>query len=233
MNATETAVSSSLSVRNLTKSFPRAGEPLVVLSDLDLDLSGGDAIAIMGPSGSGKSTLLNILGTLDAPTSGEVRIDDENAFDRSEKDLARFRNQKIGFVFQEHHLMPQLSVLENVLLPTIAFPDASANGTDQRATELLERVGLSERTRHTPAELSGGERQRVAIARALINQPSLLLADEPTGNLDQTTAESVADLLVEVQRDRGCAMVVVTHSPALAKRFGRIADMNDGKLIER
>jgi lipoprotein-releasing system ATP-binding protein len=184
----------------------------------------------MGPSGSGKSTLLNILGTLEAPSSGRVKIEETDPFSLPERQLARFRNHRIGFIFQEHHLLPQCSVLENVLMPTLA--DRSAGNGTNRARELIERVGLEGRLDHRPAELSGGERQRVAIARALVNRPVLLLADEPTGNLDGKTAHNVADLLVQVHEETHAALIVVTHSESLAKRFAGQLRLVDGLLAK-
>ena len=218
-----------LQVESIEKQFPTRSGPLDVLRGVSFSLDTGQAAAIMGPSGSGKSTLLNILGTLEAPTKGRLMIDQRNPFELSEKDLARFRNQRIGFVFQEHHLLPQCSVLENVLLPTLASPgNDDATG---RAKKLLDRVGLADRLDHRPAELSGGERQRVAIARALINRPALLLADEPTGNLDRTTADKVGTLLSEMHREEGTTLIVVTHSPELARRFERVYRVEDGTLV--
>jgi lipoprotein-releasing system ATP-binding protein len=194
-----------------------------------LELSRGQNLAIVGPSGSGKSTLLNIIGTLDTPTEGSVTLAGCDPFTLSEPELARFRNQQIGFVFQDHHLLPQCSVLENVLLPTIAAGTPGPEVFD-RARMLLGRVGLSERLDHLPAELSGGERQRVAIARALICRPALLLADEPTGNLDRATAHTIGDLLLELQRLEGTMMIVVTHSGELAQRMARQLEINEGTL---
>ncbi|HET6879928.1 MAG TPA: ABC transporter ATP-binding protein, partial [Pirellulales bacterium] len=182
-----------LAVRDITKEFPTRAEPLVVLRGCSFELARGENLAILGPSGSGKSTLLQIVGTLDAPTSGEVLLGGDDPFQLSEPRLAKFRNERIGFVFQDHHLLPQCSVLENVLLPTLAGGGATQEAFE-RARMLLERVGLTARLDHRPAELSGGERQRVAIARALIRQPMLLLADEPTGNLDRSTANAIGDL---------------------------------------
>ena len=221
----------TLSAESICKSFPARGRELVILRDITLTLNAGESAAIMGPSGSGKSTLLNILGTLEPPTSGRVTLDGTDPFDLPERELARFRNRRVGFIFQEHHLLPQCSVLENVLLPTLAQKhEVEGNGLD-RARTLLGRVGLSDRLDHRPGELSGGERQRVAIARALINRPSLLLADEPTGNLDRSTAVTVADLLVEVHREEGAILIVVTHSDGLAERFARRWELNDGRLV--
>ncbi len=227
----DSAVPATLQADSVTKSFPTRSGELVILTDVSLALSAGESAAIMGSSGSGKSTVLNILGTLESPSGGTVRIDGKDPFALSDGDLARFRNRLIGFIFQEHHLLPQCSVLENVLVPTLA----DGKNTDQlaRAKELLERVGLSHRLDHRPAELSGGERQRVAIARALINRPAVVLADEPTGNLDAKTAGSVVDLLMEVYREANVVLLVVTHSETLATRFDARFDLVDGSLIKR
>ena len=215
----------------LTKSYPTPAEPLVVLDGVDLRVAGGESLAILGPSGSGKSTLLAILGTLDEPTSGEVTLDGVDPFSLAEAELARFRAKHVGFVFQEHYLLPQCSVLENVLVPLLSDGAATSDDAD-RARELLERVGLGERLTHRPAELSGGERQRAAIARALIRDPALLLADEPTGALDGRTAESVGDLLLELQGDRDGMLVVVTHSTDFAARMARQSRLSEGRLEE-
>lgn len=220
-----------LIVRDITKEYPTRGEPLVILRGVSLDLDVGNNLAILGPSGSGKSTLLHILGTLDSPTSGTVMLKGQDPFSLDEKGLSQFRNRHIGFVFQEHHLLPQLSVLENVLLPTIAEGTPS-EGQVQRARTLLDRVGLSQRLEHRPAELSGGERQRVAVARSLINQPDVLLADEPTGNLDRTNAISIGKLLLELQQQEKMMLVVVTHSTELATLFQRRWDLDEGRLKE-
>lgn len=222
-------MSDILTAKSIDKTYTLGGSDLVVLRGVNISLEAGVAVAVMGPSGCGKSTLLNICGTLDAPSGGRVAIDGIDPFALAEQELARFRNQRIGFVFQEHHLLPQCSVLENVLLPTLV---AAGDGSRiARARALLERVGLAERIEHRPAELSGGERQRVAIARALVNEPLLLLADEPTGNLDAKTAESVADLLIEIHRDRNCALMVVTHSERLAARLDVRMSLADGTLL--
>ena len=220
----------SLAVEKLSKAFPTAGEPLRVLADLSLSLASGQSMAIVGPSGSGKSTLLQILGTLDKPDSGQVRIDDVDPFALGDKDLAAFRNRHVGFVFQDHHLLPQLTVIENVLVPALAAGKPSA-ADGQRAVELLESVGLSGRTGHLPGELSGGERERVAIARALLMQPSLILADEPTGNLDRRTADSVTQLLLRLQQESGAVLICVTHSDSLAAAMGEHRELVDGKLV--
>jgi lipoprotein-releasing system ATP-binding protein len=221
----------TLRIQNISKSYPTRAEPLVVLRDVSFELAAGGNLAILGPSGSGKSTLLNILGTLEPPTAGRVTIDDQDPAQFDEPRLAAFRNRRIGFVFQEHHLLPQCSVLENVLVPTVAAgPTTSAS--IERAKMLLDRVGLSSRLDHRPAELSGGERQRVALARALINQPSLLLADEPTGNLDQTTADTVGRLLLDLHQQEQMMLVVVTHSLRLAGLMSRRMQLDQGRLQE-
>jgi lipoprotein-releasing system ATP-binding protein len=200
-----------------------------VLRDVSLELRPGEATAVMGPSGSGKSTLLHILGTLDRPTRGTVLLGEQDPFALSEPRLADFRNRSIGFIFQDHHLLPQCSVLENVLIPTLAGRDDRAK-VRAWALKLLERVGLSERLNHRPAELSGGERQRVAVARALIHHPPLLLADEPTGNLDRVKADEIGRLLLDLHQEEQTILVVVTHSRRLADLFPRVAVMEDGRL---
>ena len=223
--------SPDLLITALCKSYPTAGGDLSVLRDVDLQMSRGDAIAITGPSGSGKSTLLYILGTLDQPTSGSVRILDQEPCSLGAAETARFRNSTVGFIFQDHHLVPQCSVLENVLIPTLAGTGTSSDA-ESRARLLLERVGLGQRLTHRPAELSGGERQRVAVCRALINRPSLLLADEPTGNLDRASAQEVGSLLLELARDQHCMLITVTHSAELAGRFPRHMELRDGRLVD-
>ncbi len=217
-----------LEAAGVSKDYPTPRGSLAVLSDVTLSLSRGDAIAIMGPSGSGKSTLLYILGALEPPTSGTVTLDGRNPFELSETELARFRNRQIGFLFQDHCLLPQCTVLENVLLPTLVA-DSGVRYAD-RARELLEQVGLAERLDHRPAELSGGEKQRVALARALVTEPLLLLCDEPTGNLDRRSAETVAELLVEQHRRRRNILVVVTHSAELAARLPARFELLDQRL---
>jgi lipoprotein-releasing system ATP-binding protein len=206
-----------LEINRLYKSYPMPRGQLEVLSDISLSLARGDAASIMGPSGSGKSTLLYILGALEAPTSGTVTLDGRNPFELPEKQLAAFRNKQVGFVFQDHCLLPQCSVLENVLVPTLVAD--SRNGSRDRARAMLEQVGLKERLDHLPGELSGGEQQRVALARALIREPLLLLCDEPTGNLDRASAETVASMLLDLQRGRQTILIVVTHNPDLAAKF--------------
>jgi lipoprotein-releasing system ATP-binding protein len=219
----------SLHVQHLAKDYPTRGGALSVLREVNLDLERGDALAVMGPSGSGKSTLLHILGTLDRPTRGDLRLDGRDPFALSERALADFRNRHIGFVFQDHHLLPQCSVMENVLIPTLVARDNRA-AMKTWARQLLDRVGLSDRLEHRPAELSGGERQRVAVARALIHRPVLLLADEPTGNLDRRTAESIGKLLLDLHREENTILMVVTHSLELADLFPRMLVMEDGSL---
>jgi lipoprotein-releasing system ATP-binding protein len=223
-------VNMSLSVEHVDKEFPTRSGTLAVLRDVNLSVANGESLAIMGPSGSGKSTLLHIVGTLDAPTRGRVTLDGTDPFTLPERRLAVFRNRHIGFVFQDHHLLPQCTVLENVLIPTLVAGEGTATGNSEDARRLLERVGLSDRLDHRPAELSGGERQRAAIARALIRRPRLLLADEPTGNLDRKTAHAVGELLVELHQQEGTILIVVTHSPQLAGLFPRRAEMGDGCL---
>jgi lipoprotein-releasing system ATP-binding protein len=219
----------SLILQNLCKSYPTRSGELSVLRDVNLTLGPAEALAILGPSGSGKSTLLYLLGTLERPTSGTYKLGAQEPFRLSDRGLAHFRNRSIGFIFQDHHLLPQCSVLENVLIPVLAGGMANA---EARARELLARVGLSERLEHRPAELSGGERQRVAVARALIHQPLLLLADEPTGNLDRKTAQTVGELLMELHKQEKTMLIVVTHSPELAKLLPRRMEMLDGALVD-
>ena len=221
-----------LVVDQIVKEFPTPGEPLRILAGVSLKLSRGENLAIVGPSGSGKSTLLSILGTLEPPTSGRVRLLGQDPFALDEAALANFRSRQIGFVFQEHYLLPQCTVLENVLVPFLA--DGVATDIDaQHAQQLLDRVGLSERLDHRPAELSGGERQRVAIARALVREPTLLLADEPTGNLDRTTAQAITQLLLEMQTEASTILIVVTHSAPLAAALGRRMELDAGQLVPR
>jgi lipoprotein-releasing system ATP-binding protein len=219
----------SLHVESLGKDYPTRSGPLSVLRGISLDLRRGDSLAVMGPSGSGKSTFLHILGTLDKPTAGWVILDGKDPFTLPEPQLADFRNKNVGFVFQDHHLLPQCSVLENVLIPTLVG-DNERGAAAERARQLLDRVGLSARLDHRPAELSGGERQRVAVARALIRKPVLLLADEPTGNLDRQSARAVGQLLQELPREQNTMLVVVTHSQELADSFPRTLLMDDGRL---
>jgi lipoprotein-releasing system ATP-binding protein len=217
-----------LTVSKLSKDYATPRGPLPVLSNVSLTLNRGDAVSIMGPSGSGKSSLLYILGALEPPSSGEVMLDGQNPFELPEQALAGFRNRAVGFVFQDHCLLPQLSVMENVLAPTLVA--RSEKGYEPRARTLLEQVGLGERLDHRPAELSGGEKQRVALARALINQPQLLLCDEPTGNLDRASGEAVAQLLFALHQQQQTILVVVTHNPELAARFPTRFELRDRQL---
>ena len=217
-----------LEVKNVAKDYPTPRGPLSVLAGISLQLSRGEAAAIMGPSGSGKSTLLHILGALDTPSSGTVTLDGASPFELDEKQLAAFWNEKVGFVFQDHCLLPQCSVLENVLTPTLVA--RSTNNSSGRARALLDQVGLAERLDHRPAELSGGEKQRVALARALINEPTLLLCDEPTGNLDARSADVVASLLLELHARQKTILVVVTHNAELAARFPVRYEMVDQSI---
>ncbi len=219
-----------LVAESLSKEYAGANGPLGVLREVSFRLSQGESASVTGPSGSGKSTLLNILGALEPPTAGRVKLGDRDPFVLGEAELAAYRNRSVGFVFQDHLLLPQCSVLENVLVPTLVVPHEPA--VLQRARELLDHVGLAERLEHRPAELSGGERQRVAIARALINRPLLLLADEPTGNLDATTAATVADLLLELHRQEQTILIIVTHNPALAERCARRFELVEGRMRE-
>jgi lipoprotein-releasing system ATP-binding protein len=220
---------SELIVDQVRKEFPTRAEPLVVLKGASLKLAAGENAAILGPSGSGKSTLLHIIGGLDRPTSGQVLLAGENPATLDEKQLAHFRNRHIGFVFQDHYLLPQLSVLENVLVPALAEGAPSAEIV-ARAKHLLESVGLGQRLDHRPAELSGGERQRAGVARALLLKPILLLADEPTGNLDRTNANSIGRLLIDLQQQEQTMLLVVTHSTELATLMQRRYELDDGHL---
>jgi lipoprotein-releasing system ATP-binding protein len=222
-----------LVVDRVSKSYPTPRGNLAIVTDVSLRLSRGDAIAIMGPSGSGKSTLLYMVGALEPPSSGTVTLDGANPFALNDRQQAAFRNRHIGFVFQDHSLLPQCSVLENVLTPTLVAPSAergAAAGDTARARQLLEQVGLSGRLDHRPGELSGGEKQRAAVARALIRNPVLLLCDEPTGNLDAASADAVARLLLDLHAAQNTILVVVTHSAALAQRFPVRYEMTGGTL---
>jgi len=221
----------SLTVQALCKTYNSGENRLEVLKDLSLRMTSGESLAVVGPSGSGKSTLLQILGTLDEPDSGSVDLAGTDPFVLSEKRLAEFRNAQIGFIFQDHHLLPQLTVLENVLIPALASGSAEANDFEH-AEDLIQRVGLGDRITHLPGQLSGGERERVAIARALFRDPVLILADEPTGNLDRKTAEIITALLLELQKQSGAMLIAVTHNDALAAAMSRRAELVDGKLQE-
>ena len=245
-----------LKLTQVTKRYAAAGgaDAVAVLDAVSFEVRRGQSLAIVGPSGSGKSTLLQILGTLDRPTSGRVELEGRDLATLDERQLAGVRNAQLGFVFQSHFLLPQCSVLENVLVPTLAsvgpasrrspsedHPEKPKTGAtpvppeqpDARARRLLDRVGLGHRLQHRPGQLSGGERQRVAVVRALINQPALLLADEPTGALDHASATALGQLLVELNREEGVTLIVATHAPDLARRMGGVMELLDGKLVER
>jgi lipoprotein-releasing system ATP-binding protein len=217
-----------LTAREVSKSFSLGRRELPVLRGVSFRLRAGETLAVVGPSGSGKSTLLHVLGTLERPDAGTVTLAGTDLYSLAEEALARLRNERIGFVFQDHYLLPQYSLLENVLMPALAFRRERA-GARQRAAELLARVGLADRLRHRPAELSGGERQRAAIARALLNRPALLLCDEPTGSLDHATAAAATDLLFELQRQEGAMLIVATHNDELAARCARRLQLRDGQ----
>jgi lipoprotein-releasing system ATP-binding protein len=219
-------------VRGVTKRYPAQSlDTPDVLRDLSLTVHTGDALAIVGPSGSGKSTLLNLIGTLDHPTRGQVIIDGDDVSQMDERRLAVYRGHHVGFIFQDHHLLPQCSAIENVLVPTLAHRSLRKEGDPAlRAQALLERAGLSDHLHQRPGQLSGGQCQRVAVVRALINKPKLLLADEPTGALDRKSAVALGDLLIELNQSEGVTLIVVTHSDALAERLGRVLHMRDGLL---
>lgn len=224
-----------LELSNVTKSYESmdGGESVVVLKDISLQIHRGESVAIIGPSGSGKSTLLNIIGTLDRPTTGIVKLDGQDLGTLTDDELAAIRNRQIGFVFQAHHLLPQCTVWENVLVPTLAQKNAHPkNDVCDRAMRLLKRVELARRLDHRPGQLSGGERQRVAVVRALINEPKLLLADEPTGALDRSSALNLAQLLIELNREEEVTLVVVTHALDLAQRMQRRFELRDGTLLQ-
>ncbi|NQV73461.1 ABC transporter ATP-binding protein [bacterium] len=220
-------------VRSLSKSFPAVGrEPLIVLSDVNLDVFPGEVVAIVGESGSGKSTLLHILGALDRPDSGELLFNNESLLSRSDKDLSDFRNKRIGFVFQFHHLLPEFSALENVMMPALVSGMAPS-AASPRAMELLDRVGLTHRASHRPGELSGGEKQRVAMARALMNDPVLILADEPTGNLDEQTAEQLHNEMIRLSREINQTFILVTHNKGFALLADRVFSLEHGILTQQ
>lgn len=218
-----------LALHSLTRTFSSEAGSLDILRGVELEMNRGEALAVTGPSGSGKSTLLYIIGLLDQPTAGSISLMGQTPFAMSVADQAAFRNRHIGFVFQDHHLLPQCTVLENVLIPKLAGGGSTA-ADETRAKALLDRVGLAARLTHKPAQLSGGERQRVAVCRALINQPAVLLADEPTGNLDRATAESIGSLLLEISREQNTLLICVTHSTELAGRFPTHKELLDGRL---
>lgn len=220
----------TLEANEIYQEYPTRSGPLAVLQGVSLALEKGEALAVIGPSGSGKSTLLHLLGTLAKPTRGTVSVQGKDPSTMSESNLAHFRNETIGFIFQEHHLLPQCSALENVLIPTLARPTAQRKSLPDRAKMLLGKVGLGERLEHRPAELSGGERQRVAVCRALIHSPAVVFADEPTGSLDRHTAEGVGEMLLSLCKEEGVVLVCVTHSNDLALRFPKRMELLDGKL---
>ena len=218
-------------VRGVSKSFRTGDHKVRVLDEVQMSVAAQESVAIVGPSGSGKSTLLNLLGTLDQPDQGTIVIDGKNLAMMAGDELARFRNRNIGFVFQSHHLLPHLTVLGNVLVPVLAQESKVSEEVLLRATQLLQRVGLADREKHLPGRLSGGERQRAAVVRALINQPRLILADEPTGALDRVSAAEVGRLLLELNREHGITLIVATHSEELAARLDRIISMENGTLV--
>ena len=225
-----------LKLENVSKSY-RAAEgsaPVLVLRDVSLEIAPGESLSIIGPSGSGKSTLLNIIGTLDHADSGKVWLGDKDLGAQDELALATIRNRELGFIFQAHHLLPHCTVWENVLVPTLAEKHSpTANGAEKRAERLLKRVGLSECVHHRPSQLSGGERQRVAVVRALINEPKLLLADEPTGALDRASADELAKLMIELNREENVTLIVVTHALDLARQMQRVVEIQNGQLVQR
>jgi lipoprotein-releasing system ATP-binding protein len=217
-------------IRDLKKSFIKDGQEIEVLKGLDLEISRGESLAMIGVSGAGKSTFIHILGTLDHPTSGTVLFDGTNVFDWPETKIADFRNRKIGFVFQFHHLLPEFSALENTMMPGLISGMQRAAASD-RARTLLEEVGLAHRVKHKPGELSGGEQQRVAVARALMMEPEVVLADEPTGNLDSETGKMVYETMLKLNRSRNITLVVVTHNRVLAEQMSRRIELKDGRII--
>ena len=220
-----------LQVQNVSKTYPTAAGPLEVLANATLDVDAGEVVAIVGESGTGKSTLLHLIGALDRPTSGSVLVDGEDIFRKSDEALARFRNERIGFIFQFHHLLPEFTALENVTMPAL-IRGRRMKDAMPRARELLDLQGLSHRLDHRPSQLSGGEQQRVAVARALMNEPSLVLADEPTGNLDIKTADVLHDEILRLSSELGQTFIIVTHNPALADLADRVLRLEAGRLVE-
>jgi len=217
-----------LEVKRVSKEYQAPDGPIPVLAEIDLRVAAGNSVSIVGPSGSGKSTLLHIVGTLEPPTSGTVLLDGVDPFGLDDRRLAAFRNRRVGFVFQDHHLLPQCSVLENVLVPTLVGRGHEDVG--RRARLLIEQVGLGARLHHRPQELSGGEKQRVALARALVQNPALVLCDEPTGNLDHASADVVTNLLLDLHRQHRTVLIVVTHNPGLAARMDACCTLSGGRL---
>ncbi len=220
-----------IEIRNLGKTYTLEGTRIEALKGINLEIHRGETLAILGSSGAGKSTLLHILGTLDHPTEGSFLYDGVNIFEWDEKKLADFRNRKVGFVFQFHHLLPEFSSLENTMMPAL-IAGMSWSEAGRRAEEILGEVGLTERLVHKPGELSGGEQQRVAVARALVMEPEMLLADEPTGNLDSETGTRIHEMLVNLNRKRGITLIVVTHNPSLAERMARCIGLRDGQIVK-
>ena len=216
----------------VSKVYPALPQPIPVLTEINFQIAPGECLAVIGPSGCGKSTLLNLMGSLDTPTSGKIFFKDREISGLSPKELAQLRNNEIGLVFQAHHLLPQCTVIENVLIPTLVHGSDDKTGKEntEHAIALLERVGLADRIHQLPGQLSGGERQRTAVVRALINQPSLLLADEPTGSLNEEGAQQLVDLLLELNQSEGMAMVIVTHAMYIAERVGRTVALHNGHL---
>lgn len=223
-----------LDVKQLTKTYraPDGGDSVPVLKELDLSMDEKQTVAIVGPSGSGKSTLLHVIGTLDYVDLGSIQVDGHDVTNLRDEAAAVYRNTTVGFIFQLHHLLPQCTVLENVLVPTLTHKDRDDHALTNRAKDLLRAVGLEHRLQHRPGELSGGERQRVAVARALINKPRLVLADEPTGALDRVSAERLVDLLVDLNQSQGLTLIMVTHAMDVAKRMQRVLELRDGKLVD-
>ncbi|NPV05235.1 MAG: ABC transporter ATP-binding protein [Syntrophaceae bacterium] len=220
-----------IEIRNLGKTYTMDGARIEALKGVSLDIDRGDSLAILGVSGAGKSTLLHILGTLDHPTEGTFLYDGVSIFDWSEKKLAEFRNRKVGFVFQFHHLLPEFTSLENTMMPAL-IAGLTRSEARRKAEAILDEVGLTERRAHKPGELSGGEQQRVAVARALVMEPEMLLADEPTGNLDTETGSKIHEMLVQLNRTRGITLVVVTHNQTLADRMSRCIGLRDGRIVK-
>lgn len=224
-----------IELKQVSKYYQIPGkEKRIVLDDLSLKIESGDSVAIVGPSGSGKSTLLNLISSLDQPCKGSILLDNKSVANLSDEELSLFRNRNLGFVFQSHHLLPQLSLIENVLVPLIPEKDKMLRKEAEiRAKKLIDFVGLNNQTDQLPGQMSGGECQRTAVIRALINKPGLLLADEPTGSLDQKTAEQLGDLLVEINKTQQLTLIVVTHSQELAKKMNKIYHLENGRLIEQ